>query len=215
MRAHRKFVLSREYPRGIECDDTKTTARLEHGHLIVEMPITKLPTVVRGGASNELELEASPAVPATGKLLPSLKGSTVSRASSGKHSMEDGARRPGGGVHGSGKAKKRLQAEADEAASTTDQSERRWEQPERGVKAKKPRSQSKAGTGKSSETEKILKALSEAVDSEASRHQGYLAKMKRVQAADAAAEEHKKAKEVEREQKKKQVHMQIIYQRLR
>ena len=52
LKARRKFQMNRVYPRGIECDDTKTTARLEGGSLIVEMPITKLPTVTAAAAKD-------------------------------------------------------------------------------------------------------------------------------------------------------------------
>ena len=43
LKSRRKFKMNRAYPRGIECDDSKTTAKLEGGSLLVEMPITKLP----------------------------------------------------------------------------------------------------------------------------------------------------------------------------
>jgi len=46
LRARRKFKLHRVYPRGVECDDTRTTVKLEGGTLVVDMPITKLPAVV-------------------------------------------------------------------------------------------------------------------------------------------------------------------------
>ena len=40
-RSRRKFKVSRPYPRGIECDDAQTTARMEtNGMLVVEMPIS-------------------------------------------------------------------------------------------------------------------------------------------------------------------------------
>ena len=40
----RKYVLRRQFPRGIECDDSQTTARMEgNGTLVVELPITHLP----------------------------------------------------------------------------------------------------------------------------------------------------------------------------
>uniref|UniRef100_A0A7S2GDZ3 SHSP domain-containing protein n=1 Tax=Haptolina brevifila TaxID=156173 RepID=A0A7S2GDZ3_9EUKA len=45
LQARRKFVMDRVYPRGVECDDTKTTAKMEGGVLVVEMPITKLPPI--------------------------------------------------------------------------------------------------------------------------------------------------------------------------
>ena len=45
-RSRRKFKVSRPYPRGIECDDAQTTARMEtNGMLVVEMPILSLPTI--------------------------------------------------------------------------------------------------------------------------------------------------------------------------
>ena len=45
LKSRRKFKLSRAYPRGIECDDSQTSAKLERGALVVEMPITKLPSI--------------------------------------------------------------------------------------------------------------------------------------------------------------------------
>ena len=45
LQSRRKYKLSRAYPRGILCDDKKTTARMDGNSLIVEMPITKLPEV--------------------------------------------------------------------------------------------------------------------------------------------------------------------------
>lgn len=50
LRARRKFKLARMYPRGIECDDTQTSARLDGGALVVEMPITKLPAIGGDGS---------------------------------------------------------------------------------------------------------------------------------------------------------------------
>ena len=41
----RRYSMSREYPRGIVCDDTQTTANMEGNVLVIEMPITKLPAV--------------------------------------------------------------------------------------------------------------------------------------------------------------------------
>ena len=49
--ARRKFKMSRVYPRGIECDDSATTATMEHNALVVEMPITKLPPVGAAAAA--------------------------------------------------------------------------------------------------------------------------------------------------------------------
>ena len=43
--SRRKFKLDKPYPRGIECDDKQSTAKLEGSTLVVEMPITKLPDV--------------------------------------------------------------------------------------------------------------------------------------------------------------------------
>ena len=43
LKARRKFKLNRVYPRGIECEDASTTAKMEKNALVVEMPITKLP----------------------------------------------------------------------------------------------------------------------------------------------------------------------------
>ena len=51
LRDRRKFKLDRPYPNGIEVDDRQTTARLDRGCLIVEMPILKLPTA--GGQQAE------------------------------------------------------------------------------------------------------------------------------------------------------------------
>ena len=45
LKARRKFKLHRVYPRGMECDDTQTTAKMEGDCLVVEMPITKLPPI--------------------------------------------------------------------------------------------------------------------------------------------------------------------------
>lgn len=41
----RRYQMSRAYPRGIECDDTQTTANMEGNVLVIEMPITNLPPV--------------------------------------------------------------------------------------------------------------------------------------------------------------------------
>jgi len=42
----RRFVLRRDFPRGIECDDTQTSAKMEGNTLVVELPITNLPSVL-------------------------------------------------------------------------------------------------------------------------------------------------------------------------
>jgi len=55
LKARRKFKLHRVYPRGVECDDTQTTAKMEGEMLVVEMPITKLPPIG--------EIEPAPAIP--------------------------------------------------------------------------------------------------------------------------------------------------------
>lgn len=47
----RRYRLSREYPRGILCDDAQTTANMEGNVLVIEMPITKLPPVEPHGRS--------------------------------------------------------------------------------------------------------------------------------------------------------------------
>eukprot|EP00966_Prymnesium_polylepis_P123345 2851816-Prymnesium_polylepis.1 len=51
----------------------------------------------------------------------------------------------------------------------------------------------------------MLAALNEAVDTEAARRGGSLAKMKKLQAAEAAAKERAETKEAEREQKKREL----------
>ena len=38
----RRLVLRRDFPRGIECDDTQTSARMEGNTLVVELPIIHL-----------------------------------------------------------------------------------------------------------------------------------------------------------------------------
>ncbi|KAL1527990.1 hypothetical protein AB1Y20_009361 [Prymnesium parvum] len=197
--AHRKFFLSREYPRGIECDDSKTTARLEHGCLVVEMPITKLPAVMPNakGAKQEAEPKEVGTSGKKRKLPREVPGGAAT-------SMEEGTKRPGGGVHGSGKLKKRLrmEAEASEAAAA----ERASEAP--GRRTQKPphmRVTSSSTPSASSEETQMLKALSEAVGSEDARRQQLMAKMKKVQDAEVAAREHKQAKEAERQLKKQQL----------
>ena len=63
LKARRKFQMSRLYPRGIECDDTRTTARLETGALVVQMPITKLPAAGAAPAASAPAPKPAPAAP--------------------------------------------------------------------------------------------------------------------------------------------------------
>jgi hypothetical protein len=93
-RSRRKFRLNRPYPRNMECDDSKTTARLEHGALIVEMPILKLPSVPPAGKA------AAAADPPAAKA--SKKGKAAAGATEATRAPDQqaGGRRPGGGVHG-------------------------------------------------------------------------------------------------------------------
>uniref|UniRef100_A0A7S0QB65 SHSP domain-containing protein n=1 Tax=Coccolithus braarudii TaxID=221442 RepID=A0A7S0QB65_9EUKA len=62
----RRYRLCREYPRGIECDDSRTTAEMDGHTLVIEMPILKLTPI--GGASTPEPEPAAPEVasPAVG-----------------------------------------------------------------------------------------------------------------------------------------------------
>ena len=62
----RRFVLRREFPRGIECDDTQTNARMEGNTLVVELPITNLPSVLPH-ASGERKRQEPPAPEKSGR----------------------------------------------------------------------------------------------------------------------------------------------------
>lgn len=58
----RKYVLRRQFPRGIECDDSQTTARMEgNGTLVVELPITHLPDVTPGASAEPAPTTKRPA----------------------------------------------------------------------------------------------------------------------------------------------------------
>jgi len=202
MQAHRKYRLNRAYPRGIECDDSKTTARLEHGMLIVEMPINKLPSVVPNGAVDDPESEP-PANTAVKK-----RKASPSEAASGAGkvaaTIEEGLQRPGGGVHGSGKAKKRPRsAEAEDDARGAEDAVA-VARPKKGKKGSGGGAGASGGGG-AGEADLMLAALNEAVDTEAARRGGSLAKMKKLQAAEAAAKERAETKEAEREQKKREL----------
>ena len=53
----RRFVLRRDFPRGIECDDSQTSARMEGNTLVVELPITNLPSVLPHAATERKHQE--------------------------------------------------------------------------------------------------------------------------------------------------------------
>ena len=62
----RRLVLRRDFPRGIECDATQTSARMEGNTLVVELPITHLPSVLpHAGVPGHLEVPSPEVHPQT------------------------------------------------------------------------------------------------------------------------------------------------------
>ena len=63
----RRLVLRRDFPRGIECDDTQTSARMEGNTLVVELPITHLPSVLPHASGEPAPKEPPPAAEKAGR----------------------------------------------------------------------------------------------------------------------------------------------------
>ena len=63
----RRLVLRRDFPRGIECDATQTSARMEGNTLVVELPITHLPSVLPHASGEPAPKEPPPAAEKAGR----------------------------------------------------------------------------------------------------------------------------------------------------
>ena len=187
LQAHRKFMLRRGYPRGIECDDSRTVARMEKGALVVEMPITKLPAVPCDGEQDSSSVG------------PSAPAGAAKHASA---SMERAGNEP--------KAKKRALADGPRAPGGREPGEDAPDAGEGGMPVRKKQAKA-AGKGgrstKGSEVDPSDDRVDELIDAAgaaaAEQRDASLAKMRRMEQADEAEREKLRARKAERVEQKR------------
>jgi ribosomal protein L12E/L44/L45/RPP1/RPP2 len=179
LQSRRKFKMSREYPRGIECEDAKTTARMEGGTLIIEMPITKLPAPGAAAAAAAAAASSSQQSGAASK-----KKKKRSLEEEEEEEEEEDEPQP----------KKKKKKRAVEAAVDDDDDDVP-------VKRSKTTSRDKGAPS----DERMHELMEEASAADAKRREKGLDKMRQLQAAEAAQKEKEKAKQAERSAQKQKL----------
>ena len=192
LKSRRKFKLSRAYPRGIECDDSQTSAKLERGALVVEMPITKLPSITT---------DQQPAASASG-------GSSSTKAEKRKKSAAPEADGPA--------AKKRKApieppAHEDEEDEEDDDDFMRGDDDDDDGDEEEEAPRGKANKGKKAKPTsdpsdaRMRELLNEATDAAAQKRDASLSKMRKLQAAEDEKKRKVDAKQQERVAQKKKL----------
>jgi hypothetical protein len=182
LQARRKFVLDRKYPRGIECDDSQTTARLEKGALVVEMPITKLPSVTELQQAAEAEKQA-----------------TAKAEAAAAAAVEGGKAK--------GKKKKKREEVQDDDDDEQDGDDgvpmRAADGPDAARPSKKKR-RVDSGSGASMEASdaRMRELLDDATSAVDQQRAAGVKKMRRIEQAEEEARQKAEAKQAERDQKK-------------
>jgi hypothetical protein len=207
LKSRRKFKMCRAYPRGIECDDSKTTAKLEGGLLNVEMPITKLPT-----PADELKKQAEAKA--------SAKAAANAKAAAGKAGKNNKKRK--GDDDAQAPAKKRKQGAAaaqdsdedfeagrgmdsdDEEAQGSSRSGKKQKQ-QQAVELGRPAPKQKGAKAAPASDARMAELMEEAVSGAAQKREQGLQAMRKLQQRDADAEAKSEAKAAERKAAKQQL----------
>ena len=198
LKSRRKFQMARLYPRGIQCDDSRSTAKLEKGALVVEMPITKMPPI---GADASPDPAPKPAKAEKRTRETAKAADEAPKAAKAGKQSKSTADEAATTADEAPKAAKRAKTAAGEAAKTAagEAAQAAAEAPRAGKKAKMTAIADRTGPSEA----RMLELLDEATDTADQRREEGLRKIHKLQAVEAEAKRKAAEKAEERLEKKR------------